>query len=108
EVRGLNNNTAFGEVYSQHLNSDDDANLGYAKLGRATITRVSYETRRKEAAEEYFIGEEGSDDPWVKNAFHSYGDYWPMEIGKVDWPAIIDTTLKIRNDVPNFVRDGGF
>lgn len=98
----------FGEVYSQQLNSDQDAKLGYAELGRTTIMRVSYETREKEVTEEYFVGERRSDDPWVKEAFRLHGDYWPLEINNLDWTAIVEATLKTRNDAPNLVRDGGF
>ena len=108
EVRGENNNSIFWEVYSQQLNSDHDANLGYAEIRRMTITRVSYETREKEGAEEFFVGEERSDDPWVREAFGLHDDYWLLEIGELDWPAVIEATLKIRNDAPNFVRDRGF
>lgn len=108
EVRGLNNNLAFGGVYSQQLKSDDDANLGYAELGRTTVTRVSYKARNKEVAEEYFSGEKGSDDPWVKNAFRLHRGYWPLEVDNLDWPTIVEATLKIRSDAPHFVRDDGF
>lgn len=108
EVRGANNNSVYGEVYRQQLHSDDDAILHYAELGRTTITRVSYETRAKEAAEEYFVGESRSDDPWVKEAFRSHRKVWPLEINKLDWPAIIEATQKVRNEAPKLVKDSGF
>lgn len=110
EVRGVNNNLAFGKLNLQQADSkDDDEVFGYAELRRVTITRVRYETRMKEDIEEYFVGKDGTDDPWVKDAFLSfYNHQWPIEINKADWPAIVDAALKIKSDTPNFVRHSGF
>ena len=108
EVRGANNNLIYGEFYRQQLNSDHDANLGYAELGRKTVSRVSYESREKEVEEEYFVGEKRSDDPWVREAFRLHSEFWPLEIKNLDWSATIEATLKVKSDAPNLVKEGGF
>jgi hypothetical protein len=109
EVRGMNNNSVFAQLNLQHVHSKDDENFGYTELRRVTVTRVSYETRRNEDIEEYFVGEDGSDDPWVKEAFLSFYDHnWPIDINKADWPAVVNAALKIKKDTPIFVRNSGF
>lgn len=45
ELRGSNNNMFYGNTYSQQINSDWNEVLGYAEVGRTSITRVVYETR---------------------------------------------------------------
>ena len=108
EVRGRNNNSTFAEVYLQQLSSDHDTKLGYAELGRTTIVRVRYETRQKEIVEEYFVDERRSDESWAKEMFRLQSDHLSMEITELDWPEILEASLKIKDDAPFYVREGGF
>lgn len=108
EVRGRNNNSTFAEVYLQHLSSDHDTELGYAELGRTTIVRVRYETRQKEIVEEYFVEERRSDESWVEEMFRLHSNHLSMEITELGWPEILEASLKIKDEAPFYVREGGF
>ncbi|MCI5095721.1 MAG: hypothetical protein MRY77_05360 [Rhodobacteraceae bacterium] len=108
EVRGTNNNFVFSETYLQQLKSDHDPILGYAEFERTTLTRVSYETREKEVAVEFFVGEQRSDDPWIEEAFGLHNDHVPLEVSKLDWPAVVEAALTLRTTSPKLIRYGGF
>jgi hypothetical protein len=108
EVRGKDNNLTFSEVYNQQLTSDTDVRLGCSAIERKTITRFVYETREKKAAEEYFVGEERSDEQWVKDMFSSHQAYRGEDIRTFDWSAVVEAAIKIKADATFLVLEGGF
>lgn len=105
EVRGVNNNNDFADLYKEHMNLSTFGELGHTELARVTIVQILYETRSREIFEEYFIGETHREEPRVKEMFQSHSVFWALEVSELKWSNIVEAALKIRTDAPVLIRE---